>query len=58
MLEARIAGEEDHSALADLTIRRMSSKQAELQQAVEGWMRSRHRSLLIQHLSNIDLLDE
>jgi transposase len=58
MLAALIEGEEDQTVLAELAKGRMRSKQAELERALEGRVRSHHRFMLVQHLSYIDFLDE
>jgi transposase len=58
MLAALIGGEEDHAALAGLAQGRLRSKQAELEQALEGHVRPHHRFMLVQHLSHIDFLEE
>lgn len=58
MLAALIGGEEDHVALAGLAQGRLRSKQADLERALEGHVRSHHRFMLVQHLSHIDFLEE
>jgi transposase len=58
MLAALIEGEEDQTVLAELAKGRMRSKQAELERALEGRVRSHHRFMLVHHLSHIDFLDD
>jgi transposase len=58
MLAAMIGGEEDHAALAGLAQGRLRSKQAELERALEGHVRTHHRFMLVQHLTHIDFLED
>jgi transposase len=58
MLAGMIGGEEDQVALAGLAQGRLRSKQAELERALEGHVRSHHRFMLVQHLTHIDFLEE
>ena len=53
-----IAGQTDSATLAALAKGRLREKQALLQKALSGRVRSHHRFMLAQHLSHIDFLDE
>jgi transposase len=56
MLEAMIAGEEDGEILADLALRKLRSKRAQLEKALTGRMTDHHRFLLTQQLQHYDFL--
>ncbi len=58
MLAELIAGQTDSATLAALAKGRLREKQALLQKALRGRVRSHHRFMLAQHLSHIDFLDE
>lgn len=58
MLAAIIGGEVDQGVLANLAYGRLRAKQAELEQALVGYVRAHHRFLLARHLIHIDFLDE
>jgi transposase len=58
MLAAMVGGEADQGVLADLALGRLRAKQAELEQALVGYVRDHHRFLLARHLIHIDFLDE
>lgn len=58
MLAELIAGQTDSTTLAALAKGRLREKQALLQKALRGRVRSHHRFMLAQHLSHIDFLDE
>ncbi|MDQ5852774.1 MAG: IS110 family transposase [Chloroflexota bacterium] len=58
MLAAIVGGEADQEVLADLAQGRLRAKQAELEQALVGYVRDHHRFLLARHLIHIDFLDE
>ena len=58
MLAAIVGGEADQEVLADLAQGRVRAKQAELEQALVGYVRDHHRFLLARHLIHIDFLDE
>ncbi|MDP9314093.1 MAG: IS110 family transposase [Chloroflexota bacterium] len=58
MLAAMIRGEVDQGVLADLAQGRLRAKQAQLEQALVGYVRAHHRFLLARHLIHIDFLDE
>ena len=55
---AIIGGEADQGVLADLALGRLRAKQAELEQALVGYVRTHHRFLLARHLIHIDFLDD
>jgi transposase len=57
MLEAIVGGEGDVQILAELAQGRMRSKRAELERALEGYVREHHRFLIAKHLIHIDFLD-
>jgi transposase len=57
MLEALIGGQHDPAVLANLAKGRMRSKRAELEQALEGYVRDHHRFLIAKHLIHVDFLD-
>lgn len=57
MLEAIVGGEGDVQVLAELAQGRMRSKRAELERALEGYVREHHRFLIAKHLIHIDFLD-
>ena len=56
MLEAMIAGEEDGEVLADMALRKLRSKRAQLEKALTGRMTDHHRFLLTQQLQHYDFL--
>lgn len=58
MLAAIVEGETDPTVLANLAQRRLRSKRAELEQALEGRVRDHHRFLIAEHLSHIAYLEE
>lgn len=58
MLEAIISGDDDASHLANMARYRLRSKLPQLQQALQGRVRSHHRLLLRQLLDHIDFLDQ
>lgn len=58
MLLALLDGERDATVLADMAKGRMRSKQALLEQALNGRMRDHHAFLIAEHLGHIDYLDE
>ncbi len=58
MLHALIDGERDAATLAAMAKGRMRSKQALLEQALNGRMREHHAFLIAEHLNHIDYLDE
>jgi transposase len=58
MLAAIVGGEVDQGVLADLAQGRLRAKQAELEQALVGYVREHHRFLLARHLIHIDFLEE
>jgi transposase len=58
MLAAIVGGEADQEVLAALAQGRLRAKQAELEQALVGYVRDHHRFLLARHLIHIDFLDE
>jgi transposase len=58
MLAAIVGGEADQGVLADLALGRLRTKQAELEQALVGYVREHHRFLLARHLIHIDFLEE
>src|ERR671933_1628269 len=57
MLAAIVGGEGDHGVLAELAQGKRRTKQAELERALEGHVRSHHRFMLAQHLIHIDFLE-
>jgi transposase len=57
MLEAIVGGEGDVQVLAELAQGRMRSKRAELERALEGYVREHHRFLIAKHLIHVDFLD-
>jgi transposase len=56
MVEALIAGERDTEVMADLALRRMRPKIAELRLALEGRFSDHHALMLSMHLAHIDHL--
>ena len=58
MLAEIVGGEADQGVLAELAKGKLRAKQAELERALEGHVRSHHRFMLAQHLSHIDFLEE
>jgi transposase len=58
MLSALLAGEVDPGVLAELARGRMRSKRDLLAQALQGQLKSHHRFLLTEQLTDIDTLDE
>lgn len=56
MLGALIAGERDGDVMADLALRRMRAKLAELRLALEGRFDDHHALMLSMHLAHIDHL--
>ncbi len=58
MLEALLEGETDSTVLAGLARGRLREKQDQLQQALQGKLKSHHVFLLSEHLAHIDYLDE
>jgi transposase len=58
MLSALLAGEVDPAVLAELARGRMRSKRDLLAQALQGQLKSHHRFLIAEQLTDIDALDE
>src|SRR5512133_1266276 len=58
MLSALLAGEVDPAILAELARGRMRSKRDLLAQALQGQLKSHHRFLISEQLTDIDELDE
>ena len=58
MLAEIVGGEADPTVLAALAQGKLRAKQAELEQALAGHVRSHHRFMLAQHLLHIDFLEE
>ena len=58
MIAAMIAGESDPTVLADLAVRRLRNKQADLEKALLGRVASHHRIILQQFLDVVDSLDK
>jgi transposase len=58
MLSALLAGEVDPAILAELARGRMRSKRELLAQALQGQLKSHHRFLISEQLTDIDELDE
>jgi transposase len=58
MLAALLAGEVDPAVLAELARGRMRSKRDLLAQALQGQLKSHHRFLISEQLTDIDELDE
>ena len=58
ILRARLAGQEDPQALADLARGKLSAKHAELERALTGRFRRHHRFMLAELLAHLDFLDE
>jgi transposase len=58
MLAAIVGGEGDQGVLAELAQGKLRKKQAALEQALAGQVRSHHRFMLAQHLLHIDFLEE
>lgn len=58
MMEALVAGETDAEVLADLAVRRLRNKRADLEKALLGRVAPHHRLLLQQLLALIDSLDQ
>jgi transposase len=54
MLAALIAGERDPQVLADMALRRMKSKRAQLVEALTGWFNDHHAFLVRTMLDRID----
>ena len=57
MLAALVAGEEDSHVLANMALRKLRRKKAELELALEGRMGAHQRFLLALQLRHIDELD-
>ncbi len=57
MLEALVAGETNPAQLATLAVGRLRSKQTDLQQALQGFIKPHHRLLIQTHLRLIDAFD-
>ncbi len=58
MLAAIVGGEADQGVLADLAQGKLRAKQAELEQALVGYVRDHHRFLLARQLIHSDFLEE
>ena len=58
MLQQIVAGSTDPATMADLAKGRMREKRAALEQALTGRVRPHHRTLIADHLTHIDFLDE
>ena len=58
MIEALIAGEKRHTALADLAQRQLRGKIPELQRALEGELAEHHRFLFRRLLGQYDFLEK
>jgi len=58
MIEAMIAGEENPELLSELAQRRLKSKKADLQRALNGLMGNHQKLMLAAQLRHIDYLDE
>jgi transposase len=58
MLNQIVAGSADPAALADLAKGRLRDKRDALEQALTGLVRPHHRTLIADHLTHIDFLDE
>src|ERR687885_2576468 len=58
MLAEIVGGEADQTVVAALAQGKLRAKQAELEQALAGHVRSHHRFMLAQHLTHIDFLEE
>ncbi len=57
MIEALIAGERDTTVLADMSMRKLRNKKAELEEALQGRFDEHHALLASQILAHIDYLD-
>ena len=57
MIEALIAGERDTTVLADMSMRKLRNKKAELEEALQGRFDAPHPLLASQILAHIDYLD-
>ena len=58
MLDQIVAGHSDPATMADLAKGRLRDKRAALEQALTGLVRPHHRTLIADHLTHIDFLDE
>ncbi len=58
MLAEIVDGEGDQGVLAELAQGRLRAKQAELERALEGYVRDHHRFMLAKHLVHIEFLEE
>jgi len=58
MLNQIVAGSVDAAALAELAKGRLRDKRPALEQALTGLVRPHHRTLIADHLTHIDFLDE
>ena len=58
MLDQIVASNADPATMADLAKGRLRDKHAELEQALTGLVRPHHRTLIADHLTHIDFLDE
>jgi len=58
MLDQIVAGNADPATMADLAKGRLRDKRVALEQALTGRVRPHHRTLIADHLTHIDFLDE
>jgi transposase len=58
MLQGLLAGEADPATLAECARGRMRSKREQLAQALSGYLQPHHRVVIVEHLAQIDALDE
>jgi transposase len=58
MLQQIVAGRAEPGAMAELAKGRLRDKRALLEQALTGLVRPHHRTLIADHLTHIDFLDE
>lgn len=58
MLQQIVAGSSDPATMAELAKGRLRDKRAALEQALTGRVRPHHRTLIADHLTHIDFLDE
>lgn len=58
MVQGRLSGEADPATLAEFARGRMRSKRDQLAQALSGFLQPHHRVLIVEHLAQIDALDE
>lgn len=58
MLQEIVAGSSDPATMAELAKGRLRDKRAALEQALTGRVRPHHRTLIADHLTHIDFLDE